>query len=60
VFGLLALSAVSSLHWLRDEANVPVLAPIVAEFLLLYTLTVIMRVAGLLYRAKQDRLRWKL
>ena len=60
VLGLLALGSFAAKHWLRDNAYVPVLAPIVAEFLLLYTLTVVMRVAGLLYYAEKDRLSWKL
>jgi hypothetical protein len=60
VLGLLALGSIAAEHWLRDNAYVPVLAPIVAEFLLLYTLTVVMRVAGLLYYAKKDSLSWKL
>jgi hypothetical protein len=60
VLGLLALGASSSLQWLRDTMDAPLLAPVLAEFLLLYTMAVVMRLAGLLYRAKQDRLRWKL
>jgi hypothetical protein len=60
VLGLLALGASSSLSWLRDTLEVPLLAPVVAEFILLYTMAVVTRLVGLLYRAKQDRLRWKL
>lgn len=60
VLGLLALGSVAAQRWLNANANVPVLAPVVGEFLLLYTLTVVMRVAGLLYCAKKDRLHWKL
>jgi len=60
VLGLLALGSFSATRWLNANANVPVLAPVVGEFLLLYTLTVVMRVAGLLYYAKKDRLHWKL
>ena len=60
VLGLLALGSINASRWLRGQVNVPVLAPIVAEFLFLYTLTVVMRVAGLLYYARKDRLHWKL
>jgi len=37
-----------------------VVAPVVGEFFSLYTLTVIMRVAGLLYYTKKERLNWNL
>ncbi len=60
VLGLLMLSSGEAARWLRDNVDMPVVAPIVAEFLSLYTLTVVMRVAGLLYYAKKDRLNWNL
>jgi pSer/pThr/pTyr-binding forkhead associated (FHA) protein len=60
VLGLLVLSSGEAANWLKGNVDVPVVAPIVAEFLSLYTLTVVMRVAGLLYYAKKNRLNWNL
>jgi hypothetical protein len=60
VVGLLVLASIAAVRWLHGHVDVPVLAPVAAEFLLLYALTVVMRVAGLLYRENQDRLHWKL
>ena len=60
VLGLLALGSITASRWLPAHVAVPILAPVAAEFLYLYTLTVIMRVAGLLYYARKDRLHWKL
>ena len=60
VLGLLVLGAGEAFNWLRDNVAVPVVAPVVGEFFSLYTLTVIMRVAGLLYYTKKERLNWNL
>ncbi|MGA2556541.1 MAG: FHA domain-containing protein [Verrucomicrobiota bacterium] len=60
VLGFLVFSLGEATQWLRENVDVPVVAPMVREFLALYTLTVVMRVAGLLYYAKQDRLNWNL
>jgi len=57
---VLALGLITAVLWLHGNVDVPVLAPIVAEFLLLYAMTVLMRVAGLLFYARKDRLNWKL
>jgi hypothetical protein len=45
---------------LREAARVPGLSTIVGEFFSLYTFTVVMRVVGLLYYTKRDRLGWKM
>jgi hypothetical protein len=60
VLGVLVLSSGEAANWLRENVDVPIIAPMVAEFLSLYTLTVVMRVAGLLYYSKKDRLNWNL
>jgi pSer/pThr/pTyr-binding forkhead associated (FHA) protein len=60
VVALLCVGLGLASHELREAAQVPVLSNIVAEFFALYTFTVVMRVAGLLYYTKRDRLGWKL
>jgi pSer/pThr/pTyr-binding forkhead associated (FHA) protein len=59
VLGLLLLMMLGS-NWVDENLNVPLLPNIVDEFLLLYTLMVVARVAGLLYFTTKDRLCWSL
>jgi len=60
VLGFLVFSLGEATQWLRENVDVPGVTSVVGEFLALYTLTVVMRVAGLLYYAKEDRLNWNL
>jgi hypothetical protein len=60
VLGLLAASVAAADYWIRRNANVPILASVVDEFLSLYTLSVMARLMGQFYHTKKDALKWKL
>jgi len=57
VLGLLLLILGGS-NWLDKNLKAPLLSTIVDEFLLLYTLTVMARLAGLLFYGAKHRLGW--
>jgi pSer/pThr/pTyr-binding forkhead associated (FHA) protein len=57
VLGLLLL-ILSGSNWLDKNLKTPLLPSIVDEFLLLYTLTVMARLAGLLFYTTKHRLGW--
>jgi len=58
--GLLVASVWAADHWIRTNANVPILATVVDEFLSLYALAVMARLMGQFYNTKKDALKWKL
>jgi hypothetical protein len=60
VFGLLYYTLALASRQLDEAIQSPLLSTIVREFFSLYTLTVVMRVVGLLFYTKQERLGWAL
>jgi hypothetical protein len=60
VLGLLFLGSHQASVWLDENVRTPFVPTIVGEFLGLYTMTVIMRVAGLLFYTTKHRLGWSM